>query len=766
MEEHPNKLNKLLNNPIIRTLVIFVSGGWIVLEITEYFISNFGLNEAVRKILLIILLSVFPIILFLAWYSFRNKAGNESNHRLRSISVKRRKIIIPTILIILAFGTTFSLRSLHQSKVHKALQEILPSLQNEKSLVNVSDGYRNWIVYQKAIDLKKILGTHADFQQFWNDITVELTITSEPEGASVYSKPYSKPDTSWTFMGTTPLVENSFPRGVSRIKIEKAGFDVQYDMLYNSYGYHDPEEPRHYILYQASQKPEGMLHAMGFKGGWIRTGGLPERTAGDFWIDKCEVTNKAYKSFVEAGGYTNSDYWKQPFIEGEDTLSWEMAMERFRDQTGWPGPAQWVLGDHASGKENHPVSGISWYEAAAYAEYAEKEIPTIYHWTYLAEIHAAPEIAKFGNFNKTGTVEVGSNEGIARYGVLDMAGNVSEWVFNSSGSMKFIVGGSYLGPRYRYNNRSRISPWTRSELIGFRCMRYLNDTLKQDLTETFNNNTRNLEGFNPVSDEAFDIMKDLYRYEKKAINARIISTEDASDWTQENVLVDVPYENTPLQISVFIPKNSHPPYQTVIYFPHDGPRYSQSIEDLTHYAEELSFLVKSGRVVVFPVYYNTFGRGEIEIKDLYTWRQTHIFRVIDFQIACDYLESRTDIEMDKLAYAGVSWGGWYAPYFLAVEDRIKLGILVLFGASLNESPKDIDQLNYIPRVKVPMLLLDGRYDFAFSMESQQAFYDLLGTPLQDKEWKLYETTHVVPLPDLVNESLKWLDKYFGPVELE
>ena len=62
-----------------------------------------------------------------------------------------------------------------------------------------------------------------------------------------------------------------------------------------------------------------------------------------------------------------------------------------------------------------------------------------------------------------------------------------------------------------------------------------------------------------------------------------------------------------------------------------------------------------------------------------------------------------------------------------------------------------------------MLLMDGRYDMDFTMDQQQAFYDFLGTPDSLKEWKLYETTHYVERKDLVNESLNWLDKYFGPV---
>ena len=65
---------KIIQNPVTQTLVIFISGGWILLEITEYFIENFGLNESARNILLTILAAVFPIVLFYSWYLSRKQA--------------------------------------------------------------------------------------------------------------------------------------------------------------------------------------------------------------------------------------------------------------------------------------------------------------------------------------------------------------------------------------------------------------------------------------------------------------------------------------------------------------------------------------------------------------------------------------------------------------------------------------------------------------------------------------------------------------------
>jgi formylglycine-generating enzyme required for sulfatase activity len=118
--------------------------------------------------------------------------------------------------------------------------------------------------------------------------------------------------------------------------------------------------------------PEGMVRVAG-----------AETEAGqfdDFYIDKYEVTNTQYKEFMDSGGYTNREYWKQEFVKDEKVLTWEEAMAEFVDQTGRPGPSTWQAGHYPEGHENYPVSGISWYEAAAYAEFAGKSLPTTHHW--------------------------------------------------------------------------------------------------------------------------------------------------------------------------------------------------------------------------------------------------------------------------------------------------------------------------------------------------------------------------------------------------
>ena len=131
----------------------------------------------------------------------------------------------------------------------------------------------------------------------------------------------------------------------------------------------------------------------------------------------------------------------------------------------------------------------------------------------------------------------------------------------------------------------------------------------------------------------------------------------------------------------------------------------------------------------------------------------------------DYLESRSDIQSGRLAYYGISAGGTYGPLFLALEPRLKTGILVSGGLFSDKQPAEIDILNFAPRVRVPVLMLNGRYDFDTpSATLQQPMFRWLGTPERDKRHIQFEAGHIPALQDLIREVLNWLDRYIGPVD--
>ncbi len=104
---------------------------------------------------------------------------------------------------------------------------------------------------------------------------------------------------------------------------------------------------------------------------------------------------------------------------------------------------------------------------------------------------------------------------------------------------------------------------------------------------------------------------------------------------------------------------------------------------------------------------------------------------------------------------------------LGVEGRVRTAIL-LSGGLHQGSPEtpEIDPVNFLPRAELPVLMLGGRYDFIFPVEtSQRPLFTLLATPAQHKRLVIFENAgHVPPRIELIREVLDWLDRYLGPVQ--
>ena len=139
--------------------------------------------------------------------------------------------------------------------------------------------------------------------------------------------------------------------------------------------------------------------------------------------------------------------------------------------------------------------------------------------------------------------------------------------------------------------------------------------------------------------------------------------------------------------------------------------------------------------------------------------------VKDLSRSIDYLETRSDIASEKLAYFGFSWGGFLGAIIPAIEKRIKTSILVVAGLAFERALPEVEPIHYLPRVTSPLLMLNGKYDFFFPYEtSQLPFFELLGTPKEHKKIFIYEQGHSVPETQLTKATLTWLDRYLGPVE--
>jgi hypothetical protein len=392
----------------------------------------------------------------------------------------------------------------------------------------------------------------------------------------------------------------------------------------------------------------------------------------DFFIDQYEVTNRQFKEFLDKGGYRNESYWKHPFVRGGEIISREEAMAEFVDRTNRPGPATWEAGGYPEEKGDYPVSGISWYEAAAYAEFSGKVLPSSEHWG-LARGEATtlirfPQLggyalfAPFSNYGGKGLVPAGSLPGITPYGVYDMAGNVREWCFNSIEQGRVVRGGAWNEAHYMFQHLGQAPPMDRSPQNGFRCAVYPDSDAipKAAFDDHRLPEVRDYYEDEPVSDSVFEIYREGFSYDATDLNARVEeTTENPEGWKREKVSFDAVYGQERITGHLFLPRNASPPYQTVIYFPGAGSLFQPSSAEIEEYFEFpvfLSFLVRNGRAVLFPVFKGTFERHDSSVPASSLSDGSHRYAEWvaqlgkDLKRCVDYLETRSDIDSSKIAY--------------------------------------------------------------------------------------------------------------------
>jgi dienelactone hydrolase len=445
-------------------------------------------------------------------------------------------------------------------------------------------------------------------------------------------------------------------------------------------------------------------------------------------------------------------------------LAWKEAIREFRDVTGRQGPSTWQLGTYPEGRGDFPVSGVSWYEAAAYAEFAGKSLPTVYHW-YRAAIGygAYSEILSLSNFSGKGPASVGSHQGLGPFGTYDMAGNVKEWCWNETGNRRVIRGGAWSDASYMSYQDDALPAFDRSATNGFRCAKYTglaSDAARAPVERL----ARDYKQEKPVVDEIFRVYQSLYAYERSDLKPRIESAEESEHWRKERISFDAAYSGERVVAYLFTPKNANPPYQTVVYFPTSMALMTTSIDA----AEMLfvDFLMQSGRAVMYPIYKGTYERRltgdapqslQLERELMLSWSK-------DLGRSIDYLQTRSDIDATKLAFYGFSLGARYGPLLTALEPRLKVSVLLAGGFVTTKLAPEVDPMNFAPRARIPVLMLNGRDDFLRPVEiSQVPMFRLLGAPSKDKRHVLYDSGHIPPRIPVIKETLEWLDRYLGPV---
>jgi len=366
--------------------------------------------------------------------------------------------------------------------------------------------------------------------------------------------------------------------------------------------------------------------------------------------------------------------------------------------------------------------------------------------------------------------------------LYDMAGNVKEWCFNAtddSGSHRYILGGGWGEQTYMFISRDFRSPWNRAAVNGFRCVLYpgsAEPVTNVLLSPIEQRPAKDYSTAAPCSDEEFRIMLNHFAYDQTPLNADFERIDDRSPFwdRKEKITFDAAYDGERVIAYLFVPKSVEPPYQAVIYWPGSSAIESKSFQGLPE-RHSTELILTSGRALLFPVYKGTYERGFDEVLSIHasprTFRDNFIRMIMDLSRSIDYLETRNDIDSERIAYCGMSAGATLAIPVLAVEDRFKAAVLISGGFptwDLTARIPTLDPVSYAARVKTPVLMVNGKEDFVFPYAtSQRPMYEFLGTPEAHKKHQVYPGGHgLLGLfrKQIRDDVLDWLDRYLGPVE--
>ena len=387
-----------------------------------------------------------------------------------------RPLITAAVLAMLAVAALFGFDTVtKQADERRAREELIPAAL--AAIESNSSDYAE--AFALAREAARLAPGDPEVAQILQDTSLSVEITTEPLGVDVFVQPYADPGAPWEHLGATPLPPQRLAVTVYRWRFDRAGF-VPVDAAEPSWNV-EPADPNaivsnrvHRVLEPLESAPEGMV--------LVAETQAPEGVIPAFHIDRTEVTNAQYKRFVDAGGYVDPQFWRRPVIIDGEALSHADALTLFLDRSGQPGPEAWIAGTFTDGTANLPVTGISWYEAAAYAAFAGRKLPTSAHFDAARGAYrpmlAWPQrgglalLEPFSNFSGDGPVRVGSQRGITAYGAHDMAGNVREWTYNKIRDGRVVRGGAFNDDRDKFVEPSLGVAHQRYAGTGFRTAIY------------------------------------------------------------------------------------------------------------------------------------------------------------------------------------------------------------------------------------------------------------------------------------------------------
>jgi dienelactone hydrolase len=707
------------------------------------------------------------VLLFLVYVAgaavvlFRNRGQTKSHTSSGKRKSKRFAVgyISLTGVLLVLFLHYFSKENISDLLLTENLPRIAAAIDNGHNM-------------QAFREIKSLLRIHPENQilkHYLEKSTRLIEVTSVPSGVSVHVKYGS--DSTWVHLGATPLDSIAVPL----VSWDRDPFQLKFQIAANAYLV-PPGNSGKFDLTGMGEVPADHAFIPGLDARimWFPGIDLGQISYGPFSISKTEVSNTEYQAFVNHVDYKNPSYWDFPVTINGTEHTFEQALRTFSGKFGKPGPANWSYGSFPVDQGNYPVTGISWFEARAYARFRNMKLPNVYQWLVAARLSQNFILPDIRNSNLKSAVlrEVDDPADMNFHGLMNIAGNVKEWATNPHGDgldRLSILGGAYYDNLYNFNDYYSASPLDRSIGNGMRLVQ----SVGRETPESLNDKPvihvkRDILSESNVSDEVFEVYRTQFDYTPYPLDVDVeIVPGHPTDYVVERFEMLPPYENDePLHGYIIYRKDPKRKLKPVLIFPGAGSIYTNTDTDIVPWhMKHTDYLLREGYAIVHPVYFSTYNRR----KTLTTWwaNETEQYKdsIVkigkDFRRIIDYLESRKDIDARNITYQGYSWGSLMSNTLLAIDQRVRSAFVCVGGLQLPRSQRAIDPALFIRRVRTPIMHITGKLDGVFEYETSQIpMQKLLGTPKRDQKMIVLEDVgHGIPRDTIIVNHLAWIKKY-------
>ena len=783
---------------VFRVAAAYAAGAWLLIEVASVIVPVLLLPEWITRAVVLSVLVGFPLAIALAWVfdvtpsgirRARPDAGTGMAPDAGCESAALPSGVFTGFVAgaVIASAALFVYQRIGTGTPVSGAPPTVAEIELLARDGNYAQAYK-LAVAQPDIDDR--------LQSMWPLISDRVTILTQPPGAKVTAlgeSAYANGATDPVVMGVTPMEEVRVAREDHVLRIELDGYEPVERLVSSALRRVEAPLGRDIPLrIEVEMVPIGAApgDAVAVPGGAYElvSPDLPpgkKAHLDDFFIDRYEVDNDSYRKFIQQGGYRQRELW-QRLDEYDDAEGLDAALGVLVDRTGLPGPRGWSGQLPPSGQGRHPVTGVSWFEASAYCRSHGKRLPTAYQWEKAARAgqvtHAEGFVMPWGyvgsnsgvveraNFSSDGPVEVDAHPfGISPFGAYAMAGNVKEWLLNSAGIGRLATGGSWDDPGYLFSEFGSFDPMTASSTIGFRCA-----TVRADDAGQIGDQGRqslDLDGltpeYTPVDEEGFANLLAHYRYDSRSGEARVLERLETPVWIREKLEFAGPGDEQVIAY-LWLPTSAPPPYQTLLFVPGAGAFFGRRLDSAVE--DTIGALIRSGRaafaVVMKGMTERAWGAGyEMPAPSSVRFRDVMVQHATEMRLGIDYLATRDDIALDKLAYVAVSWGAGSRLGFAAVDDRFSA--VVFIGGGIDERLKptlpEADNVNFAPYIRPPKLLINGRSDEEHPWLTRALpLWNLLQEP---KQKVVVEGAGHVPSQEALIPAVKrFLDETFGPVQ--